>query len=683
MKQTKQKIKSKEKPDTLRQSIARYRLLFKNMINGFAFHKVLFDDSGRPCDYVFLEVNDAFERMTGLRREDIIGKKVTDVLPDIENDPADLIGTYGRVALTGQAIQFENYSVALKKWFSVSAYSPEKGYFASIFADVTDRKLVEEALRISDERLKRSQKIAHLGSWELDFVNNHLSWSDEVYRIFGLQIQEFGATYEAFLDAVHPDDRATVDEAYSGSLREGRDVYEIEHRIVRKSTGEVRFVHEKCEHIRDESGRIIRSIGIVQDITEHKRVKEALKAERKRLHDVLEAVPIMVCLLTPDYHVAFANLAFRDKFGESHGRRCYEYFFGKKEPCDFCETYGVLKTGKPHHWQVTTPDGASVIDVYDFPFTDVDGSPMILEIDIDITERKRLEEKLNKYTKHLETLVKKRTEELSKAYREFEAFFNRSITPLVFLDRDFNFIRVNDAYAIACQRDISDFTGHNHFELYPHKENETIFREVVETKIPYQAIAKPFSFPDHPEWGITYWDWTPTPILGENGEVDFLVFALKDVTERKKAEDELRRNEEKYRSLIEQAPDGIVILDKWLNIVDVNPTVCQISGFSREELLGVNIKNLILLEDLTAKPLKIDSLFAGETILDERRIFCKDGSLIDVEASAKMLEDGNIKVIARDIAERNVNPATCLLPTSSHYLRRRSREKNILMRLYS
>jgi len=135
-------------------------------------------------------------------------------------------------------------------------------------------------------------------------------------------------------------------------------------------------------------------VGFFTDSTERKKAEEALQAERQRLHDVLEAIPIMVCLLTPDYHVAFANRAFRKKFGESHGRRCYEYCFGKKEPCDFCETYRVLKTAKPHHWQVTTPDGASVIDVYDFPFTDVDGLPMILEMDIDITERKQMEEDL-------------------------------------------------------------------------------------------------------------------------------------------------------------------------------------------------------------------------------------------------------------------------------------------------
>jgi len=149
---------------------------------------------------------------------------------------------------------------------------------------LAQRDSLMQSLRQSEERLNRAQEISHLGSWELDLVNNVLTWSDEVYRIFGLEPQEFGATYEAFLEAVHPDDRAAVDAAYSGSLREGRDIYEIEHRVVRKASGEVRTVHEKCEHFRDEAGRIIRSVGMVHDITERKLVEEEIKRRVEELN---------------------------------------------------------------------------------------------------------------------------------------------------------------------------------------------------------------------------------------------------------------------------------------------------------------------------------------------------------------------------------------------------------------
>ncbi len=160
-----------------------------------------------------------------------------------------------------------------------------------------ERERSHTLLSENEARLKKAQEIARLGNWELDVARNVLSWSDEVYRIFGLQPQEFAATYEAFLQAVHPDDREAVDEAYSRSLREGRDTYEIDHRIVRKSAGEIRYVHEKCEHHRDETGRIVRSIGMVHDITDRKlaeREREKLIAdlqkalsEIKTLHGIL------------------------------------------------------------------------------------------------------------------------------------------------------------------------------------------------------------------------------------------------------------------------------------------------------------------------------------------------------------------------------------------------------------
>ncbi len=135
----------------------------------------------------------------------------------------------------------------------------------------------ELALRENAELLNQAQEIAHLGSWELDLRTNQLTWSDEVYRIFGFKPQEFAATYEAFLDRVHPDDRAKVDAAYFGSVREGRDTYEVEHRVVRKPTGEVRVVYERCRHFRDATGNVVRSCGMVQDITERKQAEEQIK----------------------------------------------------------------------------------------------------------------------------------------------------------------------------------------------------------------------------------------------------------------------------------------------------------------------------------------------------------------------------------------------------------------------
>ena len=111
--------------------------------------------------------------------------------------------------------------------------------------DVTERRRFENALQKSERRLNEAQHLAKTGSWELDIATNRLSWSDVIFEIFEIDPLQFGATYEAFLNAVHPDDRNAVDKAYSASLRE-KTPYQIEHRLL-MSDGRVKYVQERCE----------------------------------------------------------------------------------------------------------------------------------------------------------------------------------------------------------------------------------------------------------------------------------------------------------------------------------------------------------------------------------------------------------------------------------------------------
>ncbi len=144
----------------LSQSKEEYHSLFENMIDGFARHRIITDENGRPVDYEYIEVNHAFEEQTGLKKEMLIGKRVTGILPGIKDDPANWIGRYGSVAQTGKSIKFENYSKDLEKWFSVMAYSSKENTFATVFEDITERKQIEQTLeRKVKERTEELERI--------------------------------------------------------------------------------------------------------------------------------------------------------------------------------------------------------------------------------------------------------------------------------------------------------------------------------------------------------------------------------------------------------------------------------------------------------------------------------------------------------------------------------------------
>ncbi|MBI5429034.1 MAG: CHASE domain-containing protein [Nitrosomonadales bacterium] len=245
-------------------------------------------------DLKFVRFNKAGEALLGYTRDELLGKSDYDFFP---GDQADFFISKDReIIARREMLDIADEPISTKflgqrylhtRKIPVFADDGSPLYLLGISEDITERKKADEQLRRSEHGLAEAQRIARLGNWELDLVNNTLTWSDEIYRIFEIDPEQFGASYQAFLDTIHPDDREMVNSAYADSVK-NRKPYDIVHRLLMKD-GRVKYVNEKCETYFGEDGNPLRSVGTVHDITAQKVAEIALTALKDDLENRVRA----------------------------------------------------------------------------------------------------------------------------------------------------------------------------------------------------------------------------------------------------------------------------------------------------------------------------------------------------------------------------------------------------------
>jgi PAS domain S-box-containing protein len=262
--------------EALRASEERYRSLFNSMTEGFSLHEIVTDENGHPCDYRYLDVNPAFERMTGRKRSDVIGQLKRQVTP---GEDEFWIQTYSNVALGGPPVHFEHCAPNSQRHWQVYAYSPAPRQFAVLFTDITERKRAEEALRQNERRFRNYFEQGLVGMAVTSVDKRWLEVNDRLCEIMGYSREEL--LRSNWVELTHPEDLEPNIQLFNRLLAGEIEHFTLDKRFLRKD----RCIVYTTIHIRafrKDDGTIDHIVALFEDITARKQAEEALRASEER-----------------------------------------------------------------------------------------------------------------------------------------------------------------------------------------------------------------------------------------------------------------------------------------------------------------------------------------------------------------------------------------------------------------
>ncbi len=398
------------KEEEVREAKESFEIIFNNSPDALAISTI--------PEGVITNVNEAFVRFSGFSREEALGKTSKDLdLWEDEQEHQQFIQEmemHGEVL--GMHLQYRHKNGSVRLCAMSARLITLQGDMHCIYTvqDVTESRKREDALRRSEENLNRAQSVGRVGSWYLDIPSGHLEWSQETYRIFGINPGE-PLTLTRFIDCIHPDDRDTVLNAWNEGL--SGSVYDIEHRTL--VNGQEHWVRERAELTRDESGQPVMATGTVQDVTDRKVAESALM----KLSLAVEQSPNQILITDKHGLIEYVNQSMIEKSGYAHheiiGQNPRILKSGKTPPEIYEAMWRCLNQGKIWQGEFVNrrKDGVEYFDkTLISPVRRPDGEVThFVAIKEDVTEHKRVTEELDQYRHHLEELVRTCTAELEVA----------------------------------------------------------------------------------------------------------------------------------------------------------------------------------------------------------------------------------------------------------------------------
>ena len=543
----------------------RYRRFFLSAPNGFALHEIIRDDRGNPSDCRFLEVNPAFEELCGLPAAELIGRPLAEAIPD---SGALWSEACGKVARSGAAVQLEGHFGTRRRYCQIEVFAPQTGQVASIFTDVTERLRAEQALREEQQLSGEVQRISRLGGWKHDVATGRNTWTDEVYRIYGVKRDFDTNDLRQALGFYAPEDLAAISDAFELAVKSGIP-YDLEIRFIRLN-GERIWVKTIGNPV-TENGRVVSVTGNIIDITDRKQAEEALRASEERNRAIINGFDGIIYISTPDYRISFMNEALIKRTGRcAIGEYCFKALHDLDAICPWCVNERVF-AGELVKWEVLSPKDGRWYYAINSPIHNADGTVSKQAMIHDITHLKLAEDDLKIKSFTLDNLAEE----------------------IIWLTAEGRVWDVND---VACKR-----LGYSRDEL--------LLLSVADLNPFFPRSA----WPDH--WGNlkrsgslqfeslhqtkdgrTY----PVEILANyliHDGLEYNCSIVRDITERKNLEKALQESEQQFRTLSDSAPIGIFQTDAEGNNTYCNPRWEEIAGIPAAQGAGKGWREVIHPDD--------------------------------------------------------------------------------------
>ena len=375
-----------------------FHALFETMHEGFAIHEVIYDDAGNPIDCCYLDVNLAFECLTGLTRDSVVGRRIRERQLPMEGE---WIEVYCAVAATGNPAEFENYEKELDRYYRSKVYSPVRGKLVVVFEDITEQKKAVLELTRREEQLRVIFDSSIAGIIMVDASGRIITANNRMAEMLGYSMDELLQT--RYPDLVHPDQRTTGDDRMRRLIVGEIDHVATERRYIRKD-GSYLWGYLSGRRLENSDGSLISLVGHITDITARIQSEDALLEEKNKSEAIIAALGDGISIQDRNYKILYQNEIHKGFVGSHAGELCFEAYECRDDICEGCPVKTTFMDGKIHciERSATKNGEFRYFEITTSPLCDSSGSIIAgIELVRDITGRKRAEEERLKLEQQL------------------------------------------------------------------------------------------------------------------------------------------------------------------------------------------------------------------------------------------------------------------------------------------